>query len=74
MKFEAMIDKIVEGELEVKGSWGTLRTSWKLAIKLISLKKLQVKPLISAILPLEQWEKGFQLMESKEAIKVLLIP
>jgi L-iditol 2-dehydrogenase len=68
------LDKIVEGELEVKGSWGTLWTSWKLAIKLISLKKLQVRPLISATLPLEQWEKGFQLMESKEAIKVLLIP
>lgn len=68
------LDKIVEGELEVKGSWGTLWTSWKLAIKLISLKKLKVKPLISATLPLEQWEKGFQLMESKDAIKVLLIP
>jgi len=68
------LDKIVEGELEVSGSWGTLWTSWKLAIKLISLKKLQVKPLISATLSLEQWEKGFQLMESKEAIKVLLIP
>lgn len=68
------LDKIVEGELEVKGSWGTLWTSWKLAINLISLEKLQVRPLISAILPLEQWEKGFQLMESKEAIKVLLIP
>ncbi|MFX1519763.1 MAG: zinc-binding dehydrogenase [Promethearchaeota archaeon] len=68
------LDKIVEGELEVKGSWGTLWTSWKLAIKLISLNKLQVRPLISATLPLEQWEKGFQLMESKEAIKVLLMP
>ena len=68
------LDKIVEGELEVKGSWGTLRTSWQLAIKLISLNKLQVKPLISATLPLEQWEKGFQMMESKDAIKVLLIP
>jgi L-iditol 2-dehydrogenase len=68
------LDKIVEGELEVKGSWGTLWTSWKLAIKLISLRKLQVRPLISATLPLERWEKGFQLMESKEAIKVLLSP
>ncbi len=68
------LDKIVEGELEVKGSWGTLWTSWKLAIKLISLGRLQVRPLISETLPLEQWERGFQLMESKEAIKVLLVP
>ncbi len=68
------LDKIVEGEIEVKGSWGTLWTSWKLAIKLISLKRLQVRPLISATLPLDQWEKGFQLMENKEVIKVLLIP
>ena len=71
---EIDLDKVVEGELEVKGSWGTVWTSWRKALSLISSGKIQVAPLITTKLPLERWHEGFRMMEEKKALKVLLTP
>jgi len=71
---EINLDKVVEGELDVKGSWGTVWTSWRKALSLISSGKIQVAPLITTKLPLEKWHEGFRMMEEKKALKVLLIP
>jgi len=68
------LDKIVEGELDVKGSWGTVWTSWKKALNLLSSGIIKVAPLITAKLPLEKWREGFKMMEERKALKVLLIP
>lgn len=68
------LDSIVEGELDVKGSWGTVWTSWKRTLNLLSSGLIRVSPLISAKLPLEKWQDGFKLMEERKALKVLLIP
>lgn len=68
------LDKVVEGELDVKGSWGTVWSSWRKALSLISSGKIQVAPLITAKLPLERWYEGFRMMEERNALKVLLIP
>ena len=68
------LDVLVEGELDVKGSWGTLWTSWKRTLTLLSSGKMRVSPLINAKLPLEKWREGFSLMEERKALKVLLIP
>ncbi len=71
---EINLDKIVEGELDVKGSWGTIWTSWRKALVLLSSGMIQAAPLISAKLPLEKWREGFKMMEERKALKVLLIP
>jgi len=71
---EIDLDKVVEGELEVKGSWGTIWTSWRKALSLMSSGKIQVAPLITTRLPLEKWQEGFKMMEERKALKVLLIP
>lgn len=49
-------------------------TSWERAVSLMASGKINVKPLISKSYPLEKWEDAFQLVDSLEAIKVLLIP
>lgn len=46
-------------------------TSWRNAIRLLSSGQIQVKPMITHRLGLSQWEKGFEAMASKEAIKVI---
>jgi len=69
---EINLDKVVEGELEVKGTWGTTWTSWRKALNLISSGKIQVAPLITTKLPLESWQEGFRMMEKGKALKVLL--
>jgi L-iditol 2-dehydrogenase len=68
------LDSIVEGELDVKGSWGTVWTSWRRTLNLLSSGMMRVSPLITAKLPLEKWQEGFNLMEERKALKVLLIP
>jgi L-iditol 2-dehydrogenase len=68
------LDKIIEGELDVKGSWGTVGASWRKALGLLSSGMMQTAPLISAKLPLERWREGFKMMEERKALKVLLVP
>jgi 2-desacetyl-2-hydroxyethyl bacteriochlorophyllide A dehydrogenase len=68
------LDSIVEGELDVKGSWGTVWTSWQRTLNLLSSGMMRVSPLITSKLPLERWQDGFSLMEERKALKVLLVP
>ncbi|MFQ5820195.1 MAG: zinc-binding dehydrogenase [Candidatus Heimdallarchaeota archaeon] len=68
------LDLIVEKELDVIGSWGTVWTSWRRTLRLLASQQIKTAPLISARLRLEDWEQGFKMMEDKTAIKVLLLP
>jgi L-iditol 2-dehydrogenase len=49
-------------------------TSWEKAIGLIASKKINVAPLVTHCVPLQEWEKGMTAAERGDAIKVLLIP
>ncbi len=49
-------------------------SSWERGLSLLGHKKVDVKSLISNILPMRDWEEGFRLAKSGEAIKVLLKP
>jgi len=49
-------------------------SSWERGLSLLERKKVNVKSLISKILPLKDWEEGFALAKSGEAIKVLFKP
>jgi len=47
-------------------------TSWRNSLALLKSGKIQVKPMITHRLPLSEWDKGFSLMASKAAVKVIL--
>lgn len=49
-------------------------TAWEKAIALISKGLLPIEKLITHRLPLESWEEAFHLLETRQAIKVVLIP
>ena len=49
-------------------------SSWERGLSLLGHKKVNVKSLISKVLPMKDWEEGFRLAKSGEAIKVLLKP
>jgi len=49
-------------------------TSWEKALALISKGVLNLEPLITHKLDLEQWEEAFHLLENRQAVKVILIP
>ena len=49
-------------------------SSWERGLSLLERKKVNVKSLISKVIPLKDWEEGFALAKSGEAIKVLFKP
>lgn len=66
------INDISMKAISIIGHMGYDTTSWRNAINLLKSGKIQVKPMITHRLGLSEWDKGFALMESKEAIKVIL--
>jgi L-iditol 2-dehydrogenase len=65
------LDPIITKELTMSGTWGTLPSSWVTTLRLMGSGKVDVTPLITHRISLSEWEKGFELMESQKAIKVL---
>ncbi len=61
-------------ELRMVGSLGQTPPAWTRALGLMASGQVQVRPLATHVLPLSHWEEGFRLFESKEGIKVILIP
>jgi L-iditol 2-dehydrogenase len=66
--------QIVKKELNYCGSFGSTHWSWEKAITLLHRGTVRTRPLVTKVLPLDQWELGFTMMETKEACKVILVP
>ena len=68
------LDKVCYGEINLAGTFSQKSTAWKRALGLLGVGKISVKPIIGPTLPLTDWAKGFEMMEKKEAIKVIFEP
>ena len=67
--------KIIVKELDLKGEISHVWTSWRNALNLVAQGKVHIKPLVSHVFPLREWEKGFDLAAtSAEALRVALVP
>lgn len=67
-------DHIAFRQLEISGSVGYTRATWTQTMKILQQGKLKVEDTITHQLPLKAWKEGFDLMEQKQAIKILLQP
>ena len=61
-------------QLEISGSVGYTRATWNQTMNILQQGKLKVEDTITHRLPLQAWKEGFDLMEQKQAIKILLQP
>ena len=68
------IDNVVMKEVSVLGTFASNWSSWSRALKLLSLKLVDVEPLIDCVLPLESWDEAFARTENRDALKILLKP
>jgi L-iditol 2-dehydrogenase len=68
------VDEMVYKEIEFTGSFSHTWTAWEKTMRLLANQLIKPKNLISHELPLKDWEKGFQLIEKKEGLKILLKP
>lgn len=72
--FELDFLQILLKELRVVGSFASSLESWDRTMTLLGQGKLLIEPLISDVLPLSDWEKGFEKINNREGLKILLEP
>ena len=70
-----MLDITVK-ELDLQGSYGYTSDDFQQALRMIGQGKVNVKPLITHRLPLEDIQKGFEILSqgAENVIKVVLNP
>ncbi|MDR3590193.1 MAG: zinc-binding dehydrogenase [Negativicutes bacterium] len=73
-RIEFDMDLALKKEIAMTNSYASERTSWVRALRMLEYKQVDVKPLISARLPLSDWKKGFTMAINKEGYKILLQP
>lgn len=72
--FEVDLDQLLYKELTVKGMFSHKYEAWEKAISLAAQGLIHAKPLITHVLPLTAWERGFRLFAERKAIKVIFEP
>ncbi|MBI1877786.1 MAG: zinc-binding dehydrogenase, partial [Chloroflexi bacterium] len=66
--------KMTRREIKLVSTMGRTWETWRRMVQLIEADKLNLKPFVSHILPLEQYQKGFEWVKAGEVMKVLLRP
>jgi len=67
-------DLALKKEVSIVNSFASERTSWERGLRLLRLGMVNLKPLVSAVHPLEEWETAFRKSFDKEGFKILLKP
>lgn len=68
------MDHLIHKEICYIGSRTQKPSSWQLAIEWLLETKMDLLPIVSAVLPLEDWEEAFRLAMTGEELKVLMQP
>jgi 2-desacetyl-2-hydroxyethyl bacteriochlorophyllide A dehydrogenase len=61
-------------EVRLVGSIGRTWETWRRMMQLIGSERLNLRPFITKVLPMEQYQEGFELVKSHSVMKVLLQP
>jgi L-iditol 2-dehydrogenase len=68
------MDQVCFKEIEVSASFAHLPSAWRKALVLMASGQVQTQPLISTILPIDEWQQAFDIFERHAGLKVLLTP
>jgi L-iditol 2-dehydrogenase len=59
-------------EIDLVGCFSSPPSSWRKALAVEGEEAAKLRQLVTAILPLDQWERGFEMMRTGEAVKILI--
>lgn len=68
------LDQLIAKAVALQGTFSHNWDVWEKCLVLMSEKKVDLNEIITHELPLTEWHKGFELMESKEGLKIVLTP
>ena len=66
--------KMTRREIKLLSTMGRTWETWRRMNQLIDAGKVNMNPFISHILPMEEYQKGFELVKGHDVLKVLLKP
>ncbi|MBL8820213.1 MAG: zinc-binding dehydrogenase [Planctomyces sp.] len=66
------LDPIVQKNIRLQGSFSHNWPMWERVLQLMSCGRLDVKPIIGGIWPLESWDEAFRTMHSGDIVKSVL--
>jgi L-iditol 2-dehydrogenase len=67
-------DLVCFRELEVSSRFASTPTSWRRALELVEGRAVQLDPLLSAVIPLDEWKEAFAATRAGAGIKYVLDP
>jgi len=68
------IDLVCFHELTVTSGFASTPSSWRKALELVGDRRVDLEPLVTEIVPLEEWERAFAATRAAERIKFVLAP
>ena len=67
-------DEICFRELVVTSGFASTPASWRRALALIEARAVELEPLVTEVVPLEDWERAFLASRNAEGVKYVLDP
>ena len=68
------IDRLVQKNITLQGSFSHNWATWERVIRLISTGQLDVRPITGGAWPLDEWQTAFEKMHAGEIVKAILKP
>jgi L-iditol 2-dehydrogenase len=68
------LDEVFRKELLVTSGFASTHASWLAALSLIEERRAELEPLVSEVLPLEDWERVFADLRAGRAVKYVFDP
>jgi alcohol dehydrogenase/L-iditol 2-dehydrogenase len=68
------LDPLIAKSVTLKGHFSHTWDVWEHCLTLMSKQMIDLNKIITHEFPLDQWEKAFEMVETKEAMKVVLRP
>ncbi len=72
--FNYSLDPLVQKNVTLQGSFSHNWPIWEKVLSLLASGRLDVRPIIGGIWPLEQWNEAFEAMHSGKVVKSILKP
>jgi L-iditol 2-dehydrogenase len=67
-------DLVCFHELTITSGFASTPASWRKALELVGGRRVSLEPLLSEVVPLEEWERAFAATRAAEGIKFVLAP
>lgn len=68
------LDPLVQKNITLQGSFSHNWPIWERVISLLASGRLDVKPIIGGVWPLDRWREAFEKMQGGEVVKAILKP